>query len=147
VLDNSDEMIEPREEIMIATPERKASGARRGDDVKVGGDFHLSMAEQLLRYRPIDAIAQIAPRAVLLTCVENDDVTPDSHAMAMYERAGSPKKLVRQLGVPHYASYSRNRDLLIGEFVDWYRRFLLVAPARAEVYSSDSETRSIVAEG
>jgi alpha/beta superfamily hydrolase len=146
VLDNSDEMIEPREEIMIATPERKASGARKGDDVKVGGDFHLSMAEELMRYRPIDAIGRIAPRAVLLTCIENDDVTPDAHAIAMYERAGSPKKLVRQLNVPHYASYSRNRDLLVGEFVDWYRRFLLAAPARAEIYSSDLETRSLVQE-
>jgi dipeptidyl aminopeptidase/acylaminoacyl peptidase len=136
VIDNSDEMIEPREEIMIATPERRASGARKGDDVKVGGDFHLSMAEELLRYRPIDVVGRITPRALLMTCVERDDVTPDAHAMAMYEAAGSPKRLIRQLGVRHYESYRKNQDLLLGEFVAWYRKSL-TSGARAEIHSSD----------
>jgi pimeloyl-ACP methyl ester carboxylesterase len=142
-LDNSDEMIEPREDIMIATPERRASGARKGDDIKVGGDFHLSMVEGLLRYRPIDVVGRIAPRAVLMTCVENDDITPDVHAIRMYEAAGSPKRLVRQLGVRHYESYRRNQDLLHAEFVAWYRRFLTPATPRVEIYSSDRQVETI----
>jgi hypothetical protein len=136
VLDNSDEMIEPREEIMIATPERRASGARRADDVKVGGDFHLSMVEQLLRYRPIDVVDQISPRALLLTCVENDDVTPDTHAIEMYDRAGAPKRLVRQLNVPHYASYNVNRERLLDEFNHWFRRYLVADDQWAETRAS-----------
>jgi dipeptidyl aminopeptidase/acylaminoacyl peptidase len=144
VLDNSDELVNPREEIMIATPERRTSGVRKDDDVKVGGDFHLSSVESLLRYRPIDVIDRIAPRALLLTCVVGDDVTPEAHAVDMYTRAGSPKKLVRQLGVRHYESYGVNRPILLEQFTDWYRRYLVVDVPRAEIHSSEADVEVVV---
>ena len=44
-----------------------------------------------MRYRPIDFVHRIAPRALLMTCVEDDVVTPEDHAVALYERAGPPR--------------------------------------------------------
>jgi dipeptidyl aminopeptidase/acylaminoacyl peptidase len=125
VLENRDELVDPREELMVATPERKADAARRPTDTLVGGDFHLGSAESLLRYRPLDVVHRIAPRALLLACVEYDVVTPEHHAWALYERAGAPKKLVRQTGVKHYASYRENFSLLMEQFLDWYGRYLV----------------------
>lgn len=124
VLDNHDELVDPREELMVATPERKADAARRPTDVLVGGQFHLASAESLLRYRPVDVVHRIAPRALLLTCIENDVVTPEHHAWTLYERAGAPKKLVRQVGVKHYAAYRENYEPLMAQFLDWYGRYL-----------------------
>ena len=120
VLENQEEMIEPREEIMVATPERKAAGMPTGD-VK----YHLSSAESIMRWRPLDVVDRVAPAALLLTCVENDAVTPEDHARALYERAKPPKKLIRQTGVSHYESYRKNYDLLMAQFLDWYGRYLV----------------------
>jgi dipeptidyl aminopeptidase/acylaminoacyl peptidase len=125
VLENRDELVDPREELMVATPERKADAARRPTDVLVGEGFHLGSAESLLRYRPIDDVHRIAPRGLLLACIENDVVTPEHHAWALYERAGAPKKLVRQTGIKHYAAYRENYALLMEQFLGWYGRYLV----------------------
>lgn len=129
VLNNEDQLVEPREELMVATPERRADTARTADDRQVGSGFHLASAEHLLRYRPLDVVDRIAPRALLIACVEHDAVTPEDHAIALYERAGLPKKLIRQTGVTHYLSYRQNYAALMTQFRDWYDRHLK-APGR-----------------
>ncbi len=115
VLTNEDELVDPTEELMIGTPERRAAGMPTR-----GSAFHLSSAEELMRFRPIDVVDQIAPRALLIACIENDPVTPEAHARALFDRAGSPKKLVRQRGVSHYSAYHRNYPRLLDQFVDWF---------------------------
>ena len=94
-----------------------------------GPVFHLASAEALLRFRPIDVVDRISPRALLMTCIENDVVTPEDHARAMYERAGPPKKLIRQTGVKVYESYTRNFAILLDAFREWYDRYLGPVPA------------------
>lgn len=121
-LENQDELVDPREDLMVATPERRASQVRRSDDVRVGGDFWLSSAESLLRFRPIEVVDRL-DCAVLLTGVEDDVVTPIDHAIAIYERANAPKQLIRQVGVKHYESYSVNFEPLVGAFIDWFDRY------------------------
>ncbi|CAN5649812.1 hypothetical protein BH23CHL7_BH23CHL7_01850 [soil metagenome] len=137
VLGEPGEMVDPREELMVASPERKSEGSRATTDKVVGKDFHLATAAHLLAYRPIDVVHRIAPRGLLLTCVEGDVVTPADHARALYRAAGSPKKLIVQRGVRHYESYRRNMHVLLPAFVDWYRRFL-VSDAIGVVSSDDS---------
>jgi dipeptidyl aminopeptidase/acylaminoacyl peptidase len=73
-----------------------------------------------MRFRPIDYVDRLSPRALLLTCVEDDSVTPESHAIELFERAGQPKRLVRQSGTTHYASYQDNYAVLAAEIVDWF---------------------------
>jgi fermentation-respiration switch protein FrsA (DUF1100 family) len=125
VLENVDEIVDPREELMVASPERRADRIRAPLDAKAGARFHFGSAEALWHYRPLDVVHRIAPRALLLTAIENDVVTPEWHAVALYERAGSPKKLIRQTGVKHYESYARNYDALSAQCVDWYNRYLV----------------------
>jgi dipeptidyl aminopeptidase/acylaminoacyl peptidase len=122
------ELVDPREELMVATPERRQ--ARRGpsNESVIGERFQLCSADSLLQYRPVEVVDRISPRALLLTSVEDDVVTPEDHAVALFERAGSPKKLIRQAGVKHYESYHRNLELLLPQFVDWYRAHLRHSP-------------------
>ncbi|HVC40747.1 MAG TPA: alpha/beta fold hydrolase [Candidatus Saccharimonadales bacterium] len=117
-LTNEDEFVDPTEELMVGTPERRAAGMPTR-----GSEFHLSSAEELMRFRPIDVVDQIAPRALLLTCIENDPVTPEEHARALFERAGAPKKLVRQRNVSHYTAYQKNYERLMAQFVGWFNTY------------------------
>jgi uncharacterized protein len=97
-------------------------------DSRIEPDFYLRSAEYILRYRPIDFVHRIAPRALLLTSVEDDVVTPEDHALALYERAGPPKKLIRQSETSHYRSYTENYPVLVAQIVDWYDRYLKQGP-------------------
>lgn len=119
VLENRDELVDPTEELMVATPERKAAKMPT-----FGKVFHLGMAESLLRYRPLDVVHKIAPRGLLLSSIENDVVTPEHHAVWLYERAGAPKKLLRQTGVTHYDAYAKNYDVLMSQYLAWFDRFM-----------------------
>ena len=119
-LTNEDELVNPTEELMVSSPERRSVGMPvRGDQ------FHLSSAEELLRFRPVDVVGRIAPRAVLVVCVDDDVVTPPEHALALYRASGQPKRLVRQHGITHYQAYSRNFEGLMVEFTNWYRQYLV----------------------
>ena len=132
VADGTGETVHPREGLMIETPERRAIAPKKDVDAKMPTDFFLRSAEYIMRYRPIDVVHRIAPRALLITAVEDDVVTPEDHAVALFERAGGPKKLVRQRETTHYRAYKDNYDLLIGEIVDWYDQHLRYAPVRTE---------------
>ena len=118
------ELVDPRADIMVATPERKAYTNKADVDAKMDPTFHLQSAAALMRYRPIDHVARLAPRALLLTSVEDDPVTPEAHADRLFAAAGEPKRLVRQTGTTHYRSYVDNHDVLAREIVAWYDRHL-----------------------
>ena len=119
VLENRDELVDPVEELMVATPERKAAGMPTP-----GRTYHLGSAEALLRYRPMDIVHLISPRALLMTCIAEDVVTPEHHARELYRRAGPPKRLIRQAGVKVYEAYQQNFTLLMSHFLDWCRQHL-----------------------
>jgi dipeptidyl aminopeptidase/acylaminoacyl peptidase len=123
-------LVNPRTEIMVAAPERARYSGKKDVDSRVDPLFHLQSAAAIMRYRPIDVVHRLAPRALLVISVEDDTVTPDEHALALYERAGSPKRLVRQLGTTHYESYTRNYELLAREIVSWYDQHLTVNPVQ-----------------
>lgn len=124
VLMGTGEIVDPRTDLMVASPERKAESSRTATDAITGDEFYLASAESLLRYRPIDVVDRIAPRGLLLTSVERDVVTPEDHACALFARAGEPKMLIRQTGVRHYESYRKNFEKMVPRFVAWYDRFL-----------------------
>jgi len=46
------------------------------------------------RAQPLDAVARLSPRPLLLIHGEFDPLVPLSHARALYERAGEPKELI-----------------------------------------------------
>jgi dipeptidyl aminopeptidase/acylaminoacyl peptidase len=118
------ELVDPRTDIAVATPERRAYTNKQDVDTRMEPEFHLQSAAALMRFRPIDHVARLSPRALLLTCVANDSVTPEDHAQRLYEAAGPPKRLIRQTGTTHYASYTENYEMLARELVAWYDRHM-----------------------
>ncbi|MGH2443198.1 MAG: alpha/beta hydrolase, partial [Chloroflexota bacterium] len=120
VTEGTGERVDPRADLMVATPERGQVNHKKDVDHRIESQFFLRSAEFILRYRPIDVVHRLAPRALLLTSVEHDVVTPEDHAQVLYEAAGGPKKLIRQTGTSHYRSYTENYVPLMHEFVDWY---------------------------
>jgi hypothetical protein len=58
------------------------------------------------RYRPIDAIAELAPLPLLIVHGEADRVVPPDHAVALYEAARPPKTLWLVPGVGHIAAFA-----------------------------------------
>jgi dipeptidyl aminopeptidase/acylaminoacyl peptidase len=118
------ELVPPREGIMVPTPERKTTTIKSDVDQRVPALVELASAEAIFAYRPIDLVDKIAPRAVMIICVENDATTPEDHAYALYERAGGPKRLVVQTKTTHYAAYAQYRDVVNPLIVEWFERYL-----------------------
>lgn len=119
------ELVAPRDGIMVPTPERRATSVKSDVDGRVPNQVLLASAEAIFAYRPIDVVDRIAPRALMIICVEDDATTPEDHAFALYERAGGPKRLVVQTGTSHYAAYEHYRDVVNPLIVEWFQRHLV----------------------
>jgi hypothetical protein len=117
-------MVPPREGIMVPAPERRASTIKADVDDRIPSLVQLGSAEAIFDYRPIEVVGRIAPRALMLICVENDATTPEDHAYALYDAAGEPKRLVVQTGTTHYAAYEHYRDVVNPMIVEWFARYL-----------------------
>jgi fermentation-respiration switch protein FrsA (DUF1100 family) len=67
------------------------------------------------RYRPIDAIGELAPMPVLIVHGEEDRVVPPEHAIALYEAARPPKALWLVPGAGHIQAFTTaaNRAQLV----------------------------------
>jgi dipeptidyl aminopeptidase/acylaminoacyl peptidase len=137
VREGGGERVDPRQDLMVATPER--SHAKGHLDSGLESGIYLRSAEFLLTYRPIDEVDRIAPRALLLTSIAHDAVTPADHALALYEKAGAPKKLIHQTNTTHYQSQVDNYHVLLEQFTDWYDRYLRSSPieVRQQLPSAD----------
>lgn len=120
VTTGSGELVHPREEIMVPTPERRASNVKGDVDSRTPTAVQLRSAEGILAYKPIDLVASVAPKALMIIAVEDDAVTPTDHAIALYEAAGAPKKLVLQRHTTHYAAYKQYGDTVIPQIVEWF---------------------------
>jgi acetyl esterase/lipase len=119
--DGQGEIVDPRQDIMVATPERKVESTRAYADKRVGAEFHLASATHIMRYRPIEYVARIAPRPLLLISLEGDVVTPpDLGTDPLYAAAGTPKRLIRQRGVSHYDAYRANLDTITAEILRFF---------------------------
>jgi len=122
------EMVHPREEIMVPTPERRATNVKKDVDSRTPTSVQLRSAEAIIAYKPIELVDKIAPRALMIIGVENDAVTPTDHAISLYERAGEPKRLILQRHTTHYAAYGEYGDQVVPEIVDWFDRHLSNGP-------------------
>lgn len=119
------EMVDARTELMVDTAGRRAHASKRDVDARLPARFHLASADDLLAYRPIDELAGLdRPLPLLIATVAGDTVTPEGHAMAVFERAAAPKRLVRVHGVDHYEADARCFDALAREFADWFEHWL-----------------------
>lgn len=145
VIEGRGEIVDPRMDIMVATPERMAARGGSATDNKTGSEFHLASAEHILRYRPIDFVEKISPRPILLISLHRDVVTPaDLCAELLFEKARSPKTLVRQNeAITHYRSYDENIDVVGPIVVDFFQTHLAEVP-RLSVMRSDQPGEFVI---
>lgn len=132
------EMVEPRDGIMVPTPERRTTTVKRDVDDRVPKLVELASAEAIFAYRPIDVVDRIAPRAAMFICVENDATTPEDHATALYERAGAPKRLVVQTGTTHYGAYAQYGDVVAPLIADWFACHLVAGEVVVHEQEADA---------
>lgn len=116
-------LVHPREEIMVPTPERRATTIKADVDDRIPSAVPLSCAEEILAYRPIDAAARLA-KPLLVIGVEGDATTPTDHAEALYAAAKGPKQLLMQRHTTHYAAYDRYWEQTTPLIVDWLERYV-----------------------
>ena len=138
-------LVSPRE-IMIPTPERRATNVKKDVDSRIPSCIPLAAAEGIMRYQPADLVSRIAPRPLLIVAVEDDPVTPTDHAEALYERAGAPKKLIVQRHTTHYAAYRQYGDTIIPQMVEWLQRGLRMTRIRAVEALSNKEEYMVLEE-
>jgi uncharacterized protein len=119
----------PPSEIVIPTRERLKTTVKADVDRRVPQLLELATAEALFDYRPVDVVGTIAPRALMVICVESDSTTPESHAYALFERAGRPKRLVVQKGTSHYAAYDQYRDQVAPLIAAWFTEYVSTSDA------------------
>jgi dipeptidyl aminopeptidase/acylaminoacyl peptidase len=120
VMTGKSELVHPREEIMVPTPERRSTVVKKDVDGKVPSTVELRSAEAIMRYKPIEAVEGMTDVALLVIGVENDPVTPTDHALRLYDRARGPKKLIIQRNTTHYGAYEQFGDEIAAEITAWF---------------------------
>lgn len=131
-------LVHPREEIMVPTPERKATKVKADVDDRVPGAVSLAAADEILDYRPV-RVASSMTTPLLTICVENDAVTPTDHARALHEAAAGPKQLIVQRNTTHYAAYDMYWQIVTPRIVDWFDRYLRSGDVVVRRADSDGE--------
>jgi dipeptidyl aminopeptidase/acylaminoacyl peptidase len=124
--------VHPREEIMVPTPERRATTIKADVDDKIPTAISLSAAEEILAYQPIDAARRLTTPLMVIG-VEGDATTPTDHAEALYAAARGPKALIMQNHTTHYAAYDRYWEQTTPRIVQWFETY--VRPADVVVTS------------
>ena len=105
---------------MVPTPERRATNVKSDVDSRTPTSVQLRSAEAILDYKPIDVVADISPRGLMIVGVEGDAVTPTDHSVSLYENAGEPRKMIIQRHTTHYASYAEYGDDVVPQIVEWF---------------------------
>ncbi len=124
VLEGKSEMVSPRDDIMVVTPERTQSAVKKDVDSRIPERVPLRCAEAIMDFAPENFVAAIAPRAILFIATEGDAVTPEDQTFRLYEKAGRPKKLILQKESSHYKAYDQYFDQVTPQIIDWYDRYL-----------------------
>jgi dipeptidyl aminopeptidase/acylaminoacyl peptidase len=117
-------LVHPREEIMVPTPERKATKVKADVDDRIPSAVPLSAADEILEYRPVDAAKRLRT-PLLVVAVEGDATTPTDHAVTIYEQAQGPRKLLMQRHTTHYAAYDQYWETVTPRIVEWFTRHLV----------------------
>ena len=84
----------------------------------------LSSFEFVWAHEPGSYSPRLAPRPLMLIVAGDDIITPTAHALAAFERAGDPKRLVRIRG-GHFAVYDgEGFTMAVSAAMEWFRMHL-----------------------
>lgn len=119
VLTGQGKKVHPREGIMVPTPERRKTNIKKDVDGRIPEEVLLRSAEAIMQYKPIDVVHRVP--ALLVIGVEGDATTPTDHAVALYDKALEPKKLIMQRHTTHYAAYETYGEFVTPAIVEWFQ--------------------------
>ncbi len=89
-------------------------------------EVSLESMEAFLEYDPAGSIHLISPTPLLMIVAEKDTLTPTDMAIAAYERALEPKKLVILEGGKHFDAYTEpGLSQSAPPAVEWFERHLM----------------------
>jgi dipeptidyl aminopeptidase/acylaminoacyl peptidase len=119
-----------RSEILL--PDRQsaelAAAARRNNPAAIN-TLPLEYVDETLMFHPEWVVDKIAPRPVLFITTDNDRLVPPEESLALYARAGEPKKLVVLQRYGHYEVYTEPAfSEVMRPTLAWFQEHL---PARA----------------
>lgn len=132
-------MVHPREEIMVPTPERRATTVKSDVDDRIPSKVPLTAAEEILAYQPVVAAAALCTPCMVIG-VEGDATTPTDHAERLYAALRGPKALIVQRHTSHYAAYDRYWAEVTPRIVDWFDRHLRPADVLVRTTHEAAET-------
>ncbi len=78
----------------------------------------------LSQIRPIDAVALLAPRPLLLIHATDDSITPVSHAYQLFAAAHEPKELWIHEGIEHCGAYFADRRAYVARVSSFFQQYL-----------------------
>jgi uncharacterized protein len=111
----------------LPTPESYAWFTHAGETVAPNwrNEVSLESMEAFLEYDPAGNIHLISPTPLLMVVAEKDTLTPTDMAIAAYERALEPKKLVIMEGGKHFDAYTEpGISQAAPPAVEWFERYL-----------------------
>lgn len=121
-----------RSEILL--PDRQSAelaAAARKKNPNAINTLPLEYIDETLQFHAEWVVDKIAPRPVLFITTDNDRLVPPEESVAMYEKAGEPKKLVMLKGHGHYEVYVEPAfSEVMDETLAWYRQYLPAKPGR-----------------
>lgn len=142
VLSGEGRRVHPREEIMVPTPERRATTIKADVDDKIPSSISLSAAEEIIAYKPIVAARDLATPLMVIG-VAGDATTPTDHAEALYHAAQGPKSLIMQHHTTHYAAYDRYWEQTTPRIVEWFDRYVRPADVAIRTTLPDASGETI----
>lgn len=119
----------------LPTPESYEWFTSTGESIAPNwrNEVSLESMEAFLEYDPAGSIQLISPTPLLMVVAEKDTLTPTDMAIAAYERALEPKKLVIMEDGKHFDAYTEpGLSQSAPPAVEWFERHLMGRrPARA----------------
>ena len=124
-LEGESELVE-RSEVLLPDRQSAALAAATRRSVPSALDtLPLEYVDETLGFHPEWVVNKIAPRPVLFITTDDDRLVPPEESVALYERAGEPKKLVVLEGYGHYEVYAEPAfSEVMSETLAWFREHL-----------------------
>ena len=128
--------VHPREDIMVPTAERRTTTVKADVDDRIPSAISLSAADEILRYRPIDAATGLRT-PLMVIAVDGDATTPTDHASAIFAAAAGPREFVLQRHTTHYAAYDKYWTQVTPRIVSWFHRHLVAGDVEIHTAATD----------
>ncbi|MGE3918701.1 MAG: alpha/beta hydrolase [Hyphomicrobiaceae bacterium] len=125
VLTGKSEYVERSEVLLPDRQSAELAAAARKNNPNAVNTIPLEYIDETLQFHPEWVVDKIAPRPLLLITTDDDRLVPPEESVALYAKAGEPKKLVTLKGWGHYEVYAgRAFDEVMGETVAWFQQHL-----------------------